>query len=126
MKTINTMVSALIISALATSSFAAVKFGYAPNTPSNGKDYVGKIVAVEYFTDQNAGSQKIGIITSADAKLNENNAIHGGTIEFSEQDLQMGMALAANIGKDIAVSADRNYNIGLVTIITDGYWNGAK
>lgn len=126
MKRITTIASALLICMLTSTSFAAVKFGYAPSTPSNGKDYVGKITAVQYFADQNSGSQKISIITSADPKLNENNAIKGGTIEFSDQDFQMGMALAANVGKNVAVSADRNFNIISVTIVTNEYWNGTK
>lgn len=126
MKKINVILTALFISFAASSSFAAIKFGNIPNAASNGKDYIGKIVATYYYVEPQTGSQTLRVITRADNKLNENNLINAGTLEFNDKDLIMGMALAANIGKDVAVLFDTNYNIDMVSIITDEYWNGSK
>lgn len=45
MKKISVLLTAFVISLVATYSFAAVKIGSAPNEPSNGNYYIGKIVA---------------------------------------------------------------------------------
>lgn len=109
-----------------TPSFAAVKFGNAPKAPSNGKDYVGKIVAATYFVEPGTNSQAILISTKADNKLNESNVADGITIEFTDNDIQMGMVLGTNIGKDAAVTFDTSYSINVVSVITDEFWVASK
>ena len=126
MKKITTILTSIFISIAATSSFSAVKFGNAPKNQSNGKYFVGKIIAASYFIEPNTGSQAISIFTKADSKLNENNLINAGMIEFTDKDVQMGMILAASIGKDIAVGFDANYSINVVSIVTEEFWNGSK
>ncbi len=122
MKKITAILTSLFLSFIATSSFAAVTFGDV--VTSNGKDYVGKIVAVNYVVEPTG--QAIRIVTKADDKLNENDMARGGVVEFSDKDLPMGVALAANIGKNVAVSFDIHSNVRFVTIITNEYWNGSK
>ena len=41
------------------------------------------------------------------------------------KDMPLGMALAASVGKKVAVSIDAD-NVSRVFIITDEFWNGSK
>lgn len=118
------LLSAIAICAASSMSLAAVKFGYNPQNPSNGKDLVANIVGIDYEVAPTSDEQSILVMLKADDKLNESN-LQGGTITLSGKDLPLGMALAASVGKKVAVSIDAD-NVSRVFIITDEYWNGSK
>lgn len=121
MKKVTTVLSALFLSFIASSSFASMEI---TNPGSMGKEYVGKVVATTYTVENNKGV--IRVMTTADNTMN-NNTVAGATLKFTDNDLQMGMTLAANVGKDIDVSVNTSTgSINFITIITDEYWNGSK
>ena len=92
--------------------------------PSNQKDYVGKIVAAVYTTEND--QPKLMILTIRD-KASESNL---PALNFSVDgvDMQFGMTLASSIGKKIAVYGGANTNDRLTNIqlVTDEYWNGGN
>jgi hypothetical protein len=118
------MFDAMAMCAASTMSFAAVKFSCNPQSPSNGKELVANIVGVDYEVASTTEEQSILIMLKADDKLNESN-LQGGTITLTGKDLSLGMALAASIGKKVAVSTN-DENLPRVLIITDEYWNGSE
>jgi hypothetical protein len=124
MKKIALLLLTLTLAVISSSTFATVKFGYNPQNPSNGKDFVAKIVGVDYEVAENGIDQSVMIMLKADDKLNESN-LNGGTLIISGNDLPFGMALAASVGKKVAVNIDADH-VPRVVIITDEYWNGSK
>ena len=107
----------------ASNSFAAIKVISESPQPSNGKDYVGTIVAAIYNNEND--QSKVTILTVKDKK-NESNlpALH---FTIDGNDLPFGMTLASAIGKKIAVYGGANINDQLsnIQLITDEYWNGS-
>ena len=73
-----------------------------------------------YSIEPNTGSQAISIITSEDSWRNENDMIRSATIEFTDNDVPMGVVLATNLGKDVDVSFDASYNIRFISVRKTG------
>ncbi len=123
MKKLISALTALVVTVFATGAFATIEPASTPQAAYNGKDYVGKIVAASYNSDD-ANGQEILLMTKVD-KMNESNVTGGFTIRITDKDIPFGLTLAGAIGKKIAVSfKNSNYEISSVDLITDEYWNG--
>ena len=119
MKKVITILSALFISFIASSSFATMKV-MGNNNPQVGKEFVGRIIAAAYRVENN--TPVLRVVTQTDKTFKNENQVNGMAIEFTDKDLQMGMAVAANVGKGVAVMIDPNGNIDTLTLITHEYW----
>jgi len=124
MKKLISALTAMVVTMFATGAFATIEPAATEQSPYNGKDYVGQIVAASYSNDANG--KEILLMTKVD-KMNESNVTGGFTIRVTDKDIPFGLTLAGAVGKKIAVSfKNSNYEISSVDLITDEYWNGSK
>lgn len=131
MKKLAIIITSLSMLIGASNAFAAITAKL--NQPSNGEDYVGKVVAATYDSNLN-GQPEIQILSVHDGKNDSN--LPSLYLTIDGKDLPFGMILATAIGKKIAVYGSNLVHtnpdiqntpiaeIKNMLIVTDDYWYG--